>query len=250
MGISFAAAARRSFSSAVKPVVPITMALPARRQISRFFSVTEGWVKSISTSNSSIVFATSPVSGTPRRPMPASSPASAPTSVLSGRSTAAVSPAAPAVCCTASIRILPMRPAAPITAIRRITQSSKLEAESWKLARRTSDFRLAAPSSRSNITKKALYAFEPTAGLGRVGGITLKRATEFLEHFTLALAQIDRRLYRHPAQQIPRRATTNRRHTLATQAELLTGLRSEEHTSELQSRENLVCRLLREKKNL
>src|SRR5690606_41651943 len=28
------------------------------------------------------------------------------------------------------------------------------------------------------------------------------------------------------------------------------GLRSEEHTSELQSRENLVCRLLLEKKNL
>ena len=30
---------------------------------------------------------------------------------------------------------------------------------------------------------------------------------------------------------------------------LLTGLRSEEHTSELQSRRNLVCRLLLEKKN-
>ena len=32
----------RSFSSGEKPVVPITMALPARRQTSRFFSVTEG----------------------------------------------------------------------------------------------------------------------------------------------------------------------------------------------------------------
>src|SRR3712207_9288959 len=31
---------------------------------------------------------------------------------------------------------------------------------------------------------------------------------------------------------------------------LLTGLRSEEHTSELQSRQYLVCRLLLEKKNL
>ncbi|MNJ63828.1 hypothetical protein D3C77_597520 [compost metagenome] len=123
MGISLAAAARRSFSSGEKPVVPITMALPARRQTSRFFSVTEGWVKSITTSNSSTARARSPLSGTPRRPIAASSPASAPTRVLSGRSTAAVSPAAPAVCCTASIRVLPMRPAAPITAIRRIASA-------------------------------------------------------------------------------------------------------------------------------
>src|SRR5690606_40812461 len=33
-------------------------------------------------------------------------------------------------------------------------------------------------------------------------------------------------------------------------AKVLTAFRSEEHTSELQSRENLVCRLLLEKKNL
>src|SRR5690606_39546919 len=31
--------------------------------------------------------------------------------------------------------------------------------------------------------------------------------------------------------------------------EIMLGMRSEEHTSELQSRENLVCRLLLEKKN-
>src|SRR5436309_8418646 len=33
-------------------------------------------------------------------------------------------------------------------------------------------------------------------------------------------------------------------------ADLVDGLRSEEHTSELQSRENLVCRLLLEKKKI
>src|SRR5690606_39597975 len=33
-------------------------------------------------------------------------------------------------------------------------------------------------------------------------------------------------------------------------ASMPTGTRSEEHTSELQSREKIVCRLLREKKNL
>src|SRR5690606_40289927 len=36
---------------------------------------------------------------------------------------------------------------------------------------------------------------------------------------------------------------------LARQRDGFAGLRSEEHTSELQSRENLVCRLLLEKKN-
>ena len=36
---------------------------------------------------------------------------------------------------------------------------------------------------------------------------------------------------------------------LAAKAEVAAALRSEEHTSELQSRRNLVCRLLLEKKN-
>src|SRR5690606_41578738 len=40
------------------------------------------------------------------------------------------------------------------------------------------------------------------------------------------------------------------RHTDSFGQNLVTFIRSEEHTSELQSRENLVCRLLLEKKNL
>src|SRR5690606_39429719 len=39
------------------------------------------------------------------------------------------------------------------------------------------------------------------------------------------------------------------RHTTPTTSTTGAGSRSEEHTSELQSRENLVCRLLLEKKN-
>src|SRR5690606_40934738 len=39
-----------------------------------------------------------------------------------------------------------------------------------------------------------------------------------------------------------------RRHRMAAELRQQAGMRSEEHTSELQSRENLVCRLLLEKK--
>src|SRR5690606_39820512 len=46
------------------------------------------------------------------------------------------------------------------------------------------------------------------------------------------------------APQVPRAEAADRRVAAAH-----TALRSEEHTSELQSRENLVCRLLLEKKN-
>src|SRR3712207_6894846 len=43
-------------------------------------------------------------------------------------------------------------------------------------------------------------------------------------------------------------AVGRRRFCLSTRANMLTGSRSEEHTSELQSRQYLVCRLLLEKK--
>src|SRR5690606_41449481 len=52
---------------------------------------------------------------------------------------------------------------------------------------------------------------------------------------------------RHPAAAVPDR-TGLRRHRWAERAAGRGGDRSEEHTSELQSRENLVCRLLLEKK--
>src|SRR5690606_41472322 len=50
-----------------------------------------------------------------------------------------------------------------------------------------------------------------------------------------------------PGSSVRRNAAGNRRSSCATEGS--SGARSEEHTSELQSRENLVCRLLLEKKN-
>src|SRR5690606_39314517 len=50
-------------------------------------------------------------------------------------------------------------------------------------------------------------------------------------------------------QMIGRKGSPVRRKFGAMQVGKLIGMRSEEHTSELQSRENLVCRLLLEKKN-
>ncbi|MNH42453.1 hypothetical protein D3C78_1569150 [compost metagenome] len=42
IGISLPASASNCFSSTLKPVVPMIMALPALRQNSRFFRVTDG----------------------------------------------------------------------------------------------------------------------------------------------------------------------------------------------------------------
>ncbi|MNI45652.1 hypothetical protein D3C73_1000900 [compost metagenome] len=120
MGMSLPASASNCFCAASSPVVPMTIALPALRQNARFFSMTSGRVKSINTSNSSATSSRLPDNGTPIRPSEASSPASTPISVLPGRTMAAVRPVSGARCCTASTRILPMRPAAPMTAIRRM----------------------------------------------------------------------------------------------------------------------------------
>src|SRR2546430_3641786 len=57
------------------------------------------------------------------------------------------------------------------------------------------------------------------------------------------------RLLRVPALLRPRTARRLRQMTVAIVGSGLAGLRSEEHTSELQSQSNLVCRLLLEKKN-
>src|SRR5438477_7067356 len=63
---------------------------------------------------------------------------------------------------------------------------------------------------------------------------TLFRSEQIADHASLALADIKlRETLREQAIQDP-----------------LTGLRSEEHTSELQSHVNLVCRLLLEKKKI
>src|SRR3712207_7786527 len=51
-----------------------------------------------------------------------------------------------------------------------------------------------------------------------------------------------------PASATPRRSSTPRRRTTTCSASPTPGARSEEHTSELQSRQYLVCRLLLEKK--
>src|SRR5690606_39903027 len=52
----------------------------------------------------------------------------------------------------------------------------------------------------------------------------------------------------HRAEPAPRRDPRRRRQLLPARRHRLARDRSEEHTSELQSRENLVCRLLLEKK--
>src|SRR5690606_41676128 len=56
------------------------------------------------------------------------------------------------------------------------------------------------------------------------------------------------RLGRRSRRSSPTRFDTTPTHELMKIAALVAGIRSEEHTSELQSRENLVCRLLLEKK--
>src|SRR5207302_2475428 len=56
------------------------------------------------------------------------------------------------------------------------------------------------------------------------------------------------RLHRYPVQFATQMPFQRLRFLLALGGRVLRGTRSEEHTSELQSRENLVCRLLLEKK--
>src|SRR5450830_1795122 len=199
MGMSLPASTSNCFCSALKPVVPITMALPALRQNARFFSITSGSVKSINTSNSSATASSPSDNGTPIRPNEASSPASAPTSELPGRTTAAVSPVSGARCCTASTRILPMRPAAPITAIRRMPRSLQ-------------------------VAEETLHPFEPTAGLGRMRAVASQGGAEFFQQFTLATAQVHRGLDGHTAHQVTRTTTAHRGNALAAQTELLAGL--------------------------
>src|SRR2546430_12422250 len=55
-------------------------------------------------------------------------------------------------------------------------------------------------------------------------------------------------LFRSPALPLPQRIEAADRFFAATGADIRHGGRSEEHTSELQSQSNLVCRLLLEKK--
>src|SRR3712207_7821692 len=63
-------------------------------------------------------------------------------------------------------------------------------------------------------------------------------------------------LFRSPREPSPIRSASSRRRTFTPRiarsiaAQSPTGPRSEEHTSELQSRQYLVCRLLLEKKNI
>src|SRR5690606_41399329 len=66
------------------------------------------------------------------------------------------------------------------------------------------------------------------------------------EHRAPGLGEVRRRRVAHPAVDLHLRATVRLRVVRRTHLPHLD--RSEEHTSELQSRENLVCRLLLEKK--
>src|SRR5690606_41057475 len=56
------------------------------------------------------------------------------------------------------------------------------------------------------------------------------------------MSDAPRRKYRRILLQID--SSTHSRHTMVAAIEIAARLRSEEHTSELQSRENIVCRLL------
>src|SRR5476651_1744241 len=102
-----------------------------------------------------------------------------------------------------------MRPAAPITAIRRMLCSCPI-----------------AYKSPLQIAEEALHTFKPAIGLGRMRVVTFERRTEFFEQFALTATQVDRGFHRHTTHQVACTATTYRRHTLATQAELLAGLRA------------------------
>src|SRR5690606_41698034 len=80
---------------------------------------------------------------------------------------------------------------------------------------------------------------------------TLFRSVRVFERRTLRAAERDENLRRQHGERVERRQgrtrTPGRR--VARRGDVADRLRSEEHTSELQSRENLVCRLLLEKKN-
>src|SRR5690349_22348027 len=76
------------------------------------------------------------------------------------------------------------------------------------------------------------------------------RSTLF-PYTTLFRSGVGGRLHRLPAEGVGRRAEPDRRSHLRPHdrpARAATAVRSEEHTSELQSRRDLVCRLLLEKK--
>ena len=115
-GTCSAAAAIAALPVASKPVVPITIALPAARASARCASVPSGRVKSITQSAAAIAAAASSVMSTPVA-TPAISPASRPMKGVSLRSKAAAS-TTPSSFSAASISILPMRPDAPAIATR------------------------------------------------------------------------------------------------------------------------------------
>ena len=122
MAMSRAASAMAAFCASEKPVVPITMATPRRRQAARWARVASGRVKSISTRAPRRPASRSAVTGTPEA-QPAKAPASWPSAGLSARSSAPAS-AQSSAARTASISIWPMRPVAPAMA----TRSGKVEA--------------------------------------------------------------------------------------------------------------------------
>ena len=57
-----------------------------------------------------------------------------------------------------------------------------------------------------------------------MGTVAFQRVTQLFEQLALTAAEVDRGFHRHTAQQVTRTTTAHRRHTLATQAELLASL--------------------------
>src|SRR5690606_39577265 len=91
----------------------------------------------------------------------------------------------------------------------------------------------------------ALLRGDPSDGLPGVPGIGEKTAAALLAEYGSLTAIVA--AAEDPSSSMPKAQRTRLRAT-ADYIERAGAVRSEEHTSELQSRENLVCRLLLEKK--
>src|SRR2546427_12886364 len=108
------------------------------------------------------------------------------------------------------------------------------------------------PSSPGSATRRArrLRAGYGVVGQhGQEGHPRTDLVPVLLGHHPCGLSEVPQVVYHPGREQLPQRHAPQAR-VLTGEIELPRGqLRSEEHTSELQSQSNLVCRLLLEKKN-
>src|SRR5690606_39927824 len=79
---------------------------------------------------------------------------------------------------------------------------------------------------RLQIAEETFHTVEPTGGFRRMRAVTFQRCTELFEQFALTTTEIDRSFHSDTAHQVASTAATYRSNALATQAELLAGLRT------------------------